>query len=147
MPKVLVVYYSKSGNTKQMAELVAAGADRLEGVEVEVIALPGFSLHRVVEADAFAIGSPDYYSYMAGHVKTFFDEALAVKNQLAGKPYVAFGTHGGGAKVVPSIEQLADSLGLQKVADGIMSFGAPGPGEEEAVRALGHALAQAARES
>ena len=147
MPTVMVIYYSKSGNTKRMAELVAAGAQQVEGVEVEMIALPGFSLHRVVEGDAYAIGSPDYYSYMAGHVKTFFDEALTAKDRIAGKPYVAFGTHGGGAKVVETIEKLAQSLGLRRVADGMMTLGAPGPGEEEAVRELGHALARAARET
>lgn len=36
VPKVLIVYYSKTGNTKKMAELIAEGTRREKNVEVEV---------------------------------------------------------------------------------------------------------------
>lgn len=143
MPKVAVVYYSKSGNTEKMAELIAEGCRRVEGVGVEMVSLPGADMEAVSTADAFAIGSPDYFSYAAGHVKTFYDEALAHKNAISGKPYVAFGTHGGGAKVLESLERLSQAIGLQQVTPGMMCLGAPGPNEADAVRALGKKLAEA----
>jgi flavorubredoxin len=143
MPKVAVVYYSESGNTEKMAELVAEGCRRVEGVQVEMVRLPGAEVGAVCEADGFAVGSPDYFSYAAGHVKTFYDEALAHKNAISGKPYVAFGTHGGGAKVLDSLERLSQAIGLRQVMPGMMCLGAPGPNEADAVRELGRKLAQA----
>ncbi len=143
MAKVAVVYYSGTGNTQRMAELVAEGCRDVEGVEVELVSLPGADLGAVVDADGFAIGSPDYFSYVAGHVKTFFDEALAHKQAISGKPAVAFGTHGGGARVLESLERLTQAIGLSLVTPGMMCLGEPGPNEEDAVRALGRKLAEA----
>ncbi len=143
MPKVAVVYYSKSGNTEKMAELIAEGCRQVEGVEVEMVSLPGADIEAVSGADGFAVGSPDYFSYAAGHVKTFYDEALAHKNAISGKPYVAFGTHGGGAKVLESLERLSQAIGLRQVTPGMMCLGAPGPNEADAVRGLGRKLAEA----
>ena len=143
MPKIAVVYYSESGNTEKMAELVAEGCGQVEGVQVEMVSLPGADVGTVSEADGFAIGSPDYFSYVAGHVKTFYDEALAHKEAISGKPYVAFGTHGGGAKVLDSLERLSQAIGLRQATAGMMSLGAPGPNEADAIRHLGRKLAEA----
>lgn len=145
MAKVLVIYYSKTGNTEKMAELVAEGCRQVAGVEVEMMKLPDLCLDTVEAADGYAIGSPDYFSYVAGHVKTFFDESLAHKGKIAGKPCVLFGSHGGGAKVLGSLERLSGALGLKQAAEGIMSAGAPGPGEADGIRALGKALGQAVK--
>jgi flavorubredoxin len=148
MAKVLIIYYSKTGNTEKLANLVAEGCQQVPGVEVEMVRLPAPALEDVLRAlaaaDGCAIGSPEYYSYMAGHVKTFFDEALAYRAQLAGKPYVAFGTHGGGARVLDSLERLCQAQGLRQAAPGLMCAGAPGPAEVQAAHNLGRALAQAA---
>ncbi len=143
MAQIAVIYYSKSGNTQKMAELVAEGIREVEGVEARMCALPGTEPAEVADAAGFAIGSPDYFSYAAGHVKVFFDEALAHKNEISGKPYVAFGTHGGGAKVLDSLERLSQAIGLKQVQPGMMCLGAPGDNEAAAVRALGRALAEA----
>jgi NAD(P)H dehydrogenase (quinone) len=143
MPRIAVVYYSKSGNTEKMAELIAEGCRQVEGAEVEMVSLPGADIGAVSRTDGFAIGSPDYFSYVAGHVKTFYDEALPHKNAISGKPYVAFGTHGGGAKVLESLERLSQAIGLRQVAPGIMCLGAPGPNEADAIRGLGRKLAEA----
>ena len=126
-----------------MAELVAQGCRQVAGVEVTVMKLPQLDMRSVVDADGYALGSPDYFSYMAGHMKTFFDEALAQKEALSGKPYVAFGTHGGGAKVLDSMERLSQAVGLRQVRSGMMCQGAPGAGDADAVRELGRALAEA----
>ena len=143
MAKIVVIYYSRTGNTEKMAQLVAEGCRQVAGVEVAIMKLPELDLRSVLDADGYALGSPDYFSYMAGHMKTFFDEALAQKEALNGKPYVAFGTHGGGAKVLDSIERLSQAVGLRQARPGMMCGGAPGPGDADAVRELGHALAEA----
>jgi len=142
MAKVAVVYYSRTGNTERMAELLAEGCRQVAGVEVAMVGLPGADTGTIADADGFAIGSPDYFSYVAGYVKTFFDEALAHKDAISGKPAVAFGTHGGGARVLESLERLAQAIGLRLVEPGMMCLGRPGPNEEDAVRALGRKLAE-----
>jgi len=143
MAKVAVIYYSKTGNTAKMAQLVAEGCRQIPGVEVSMVRLPELDMQSVLDVDGYCLGSPDYFSYMAGHTKAFFDEALAHKETLSGKPYVAFGTHGGGARVLDSLERLSQAVGLAQVRPGLMCQGAPGPGDTDAVRELGHALAEA----
>jgi len=143
MPKVMVIYYSRGGNTEKMAELVAQGCREVSGVEVEMVKLPGVDMTAVLEADGYAIGSPDYFSYAAGHVKTFFDEALAHKEQLSGRPYVAFCTHGGGGRALPSLDKLSQAIGLAQAAPGVMCAGAPAGKDADDARAAGRTLAQA----
>lgn len=144
MAKIAVVYYSKSGNTEKMAQLVAEGCKQVPGAEVSLVKLPRANLDEVLDADGYCIGSPDYFSYVAGHVKTFFDEALQHKQALSGKPFAAFGTHGGGARVLGHLEQLGQAIGLRRVREGLMCQGAPKAQDEDACRALGRAVAEAA---
>jgi len=143
MPKVMVVYYSGTGNTDKMAELIAEGCREVSGVEVEMTKLPGADMEAVAEADGFAFGSPDYFSYPAGHVKTFYDEALALKEQISGRPYVAFCTHGGGGRALQPLESLSQALGLQQVAPGVTCAGAPSGKHADDARTLGRTLAEA----
>ena len=143
MARIAVIYYSKSGNTEKMAQLVAEGCRQVAGAEVTMMKLPELDMEAVLGADGYCLGSPDYFSYMAGYMKTFFDDALAYKGKLSGRPYVAFGTHGGGAKVLDSLERLSQAIGLKQVRPGMMCASAPGPGDADAVRGLGRALTEA----
>ena len=143
MAKIAVIYYSKTGNTENMARLVAEGCREVPGVQVEMVKLPDLNMQAILDADGYALGSPDYFSYMAGHVKTFFDEALSHKKTFSDKPYVAFGTHGGGAKVLDSLERLSQAIGLKQTRAGMMCLGAPGPDDADAIHELGRAVAEA----
>ena len=144
MTRIAVVYHSDTGNTEKMARLVAEGA-QAAGVDVDVVRAADADVPAVVEADALALGSPDYYSYMAGELKTFFDRAFHHKSKLSGKPYGAFGSHGGGAKVVGTIEKLAQAIGMVQACPGVLSLKEPEAADAEACRKLGRTLAQAAR--
>jgi multimeric flavodoxin WrbA len=95
------------------------------------------------EAHALAIGSPDYFSYVAGQIKTFFDKTL-YDERFHGKAYVGFGTHGGGAKVLGVLDRLAQSCKLRRVAAGLMIQGGPEGEPAEQARQLGKTLAEAA---
>ena len=143
MAKVLVIYHSDTGNTEKLAGFVAEGARSASGTEVQLVRADELDYDAAAEADALAIGSPDYFSYLAGQVKTFFDKVLR-DERYHGKPYVGFGTRGGGGKMLDSLEKLAKSVKLAKVADGVMTKGAPDKAGAEAGRALGKALAEAA---
>ena len=142
MPSVLVIYHSDTGNTRSLAERIAQGAAEVAGVKVSLISAGELEINDAAEADALAIGSPDYFSYVAGSVKTFFDKVL-YDERFKNKPYVAFGTHGGGAKVLGRIEALAKAVGLRRVQPGLLVQGAPTREHEGPARQLGKALAEA----
>ena len=57
MSKIAVVYWSGTGNTEAMANLVAEGATSA-GAEIEVIPCADFSADKAAEYDAFAFGCP-----------------------------------------------------------------------------------------
>jgi len=140
--KVLVAYYSKSGNTKRMAELVGEGA-RSAGADVELVRADEVAFDRLADYDGFALGTPDYFTYMAGQLKIFFDEALACKQVLLNRPVVCFVSHGGGGGAIDSVEQLSKSVGLKQAADSVVVKGAPAGDSAEDCRALGRKLVQA----
>ena len=142
MADILVVYYTKSGNTGKMAELVAEGARKQGTHQVRVVLAQDLDLADFLKADGYAIGTPDYFSYPAGQVKTLFDEALAHKSELQNRPYVGFISHGGGGRALEPLESLSKSIGLTKVTDGLACKNAPEGDDAEACRQLGAALAK-----
>jgi len=142
MANILVVYYSKSGNTRKMAELVAEGAGRGGQHHVQLVPVQNLESIDFLDADGFALGSPDYFTYVSGHLKVLFDEALASKTQLQDKPFVGFVSHGGGGGAIKSLETLAQAVGLRKVAEGVKCKGAPSGPDALACTRLGEALAK-----
>jgi multimeric flavodoxin WrbA len=149
MKKILVVYHSQqSGNTHHMAELVCDGCNMIEGVEAEMINVneTRVDIKKAEAADAYALGSPDYFTYMAGGLKQFFDDILLASwggSAVLKKPYVAFMTHGGGGGGIASIEKLAESAELVKVADSVLCKGSPEKQEDvEKSIQLGKTLAE-----
>jgi multimeric flavodoxin WrbA len=112
MGGMLIIYHSQQfGNTKALAEALAEGV-RQAGAEVELI---NTNEHRVtldkfLAADAVGLGTPDYFSYPAGTIKTFFDDLYLwdqAGKAVKGKPAALFFSHGGGGKVRQPFESLA----------------------------------------
>lgn len=112
MGKIIVIYHSQQfGNTKALAEALAEGA-REDGAEVELINTNErrVTLDEFLAADAVALGTPDYFSYLAGAIKTFFDDIYQWDQSgesVKGKPAALFFSHGGGGKVRQPFEYLA----------------------------------------
>jgi NAD(P)H dehydrogenase (quinone) len=94
MAHVLIVYYSRTGHTKEMADLVAEGA-KGEGVKVICQPVEDTALTDLVEADGIIIGSPTYYGTMAAEVKRLIDESVEHHRGLVGKVGGAFSSAGG----------------------------------------------------
>ncbi len=115
--KILIIYHSQSGNTEKMAKAVARGAASVEGSEVRLKKASEASKDDLLWSDGIAIGSPEYFGYMAGMVKDFFDRVYdECKDKVFRKPYVVFisaGNDGEGA--LRSIERICTGLKLKKV--------------------------------
>ena len=141
MSKVLVVYCSMSGNTKAAAEAVAEGA-RTAGAKVKLKTGLEAQPADLLECDAVALGSYDAFSYMGGGLKDFLDRAFyPTQGAVTDKPYAAFLTHGGGGKAVASLESVAQSFKLKKLADSLLVQGRPDAKATAALKALGARLA------
>jgi NAD(P)H dehydrogenase (quinone) len=87
--KVLVIYYSQTGNTKRMAEIVADGA-RSEGINVDLKAVQEVKAQELLDVEGFIIGSPTYYGGMAYQIKQLLDESVEFHGDLQGKVGGAF---------------------------------------------------------
>ena len=89
MPKVLITYYSRSGNTEKMARLIEIGVAN-KGVDVDVEPVTSISPEKLLEYDGIIIGSPTYYGSMAWEVKKLLDESVKYHGRLDGKVGGAF---------------------------------------------------------
>jgi NAD(P)H dehydrogenase (quinone) len=95
MTKILIAYYTKTGNTEKIAKLIAEGAKTVPGVTVELKKAETIHPAEAAEADAFAFGSPTYFSMMSGPLLSLLTELYFIKDKIAGKPMVAFATGAG----------------------------------------------------
>ena len=92
MSKILVLYYSRSGNTEKMANAVAEGAKTAGEPDVEV------NFHVDAEDlsgfDAVVIGVPTYHHDMPIDMKKLFEDAAEKGLNLKGKVCGVFGSYG-----------------------------------------------------
>ena len=120
MPEILVLYYSRNGSVRQMAQLVGRGIESVEGMAARLRTVPAVSTvaeavepdipqsgapyveHRDLEECAgLALGSPTRFGNMAAPMKYFLDGlgALWLRGSMAGKPAAVFTSsssmHGG----------------------------------------------------
>ncbi len=121
MAKILVLYYSSYGHIETMAEAVAEGARRTEGVEVTIKRVPELVPAEVAETagmkldqdaavatpgeladyDAIVFGTPTRFGNMAAQMRNFLDQTggLWAKGALVGKAgsvFTSTGTQHGG---------------------------------------------------
>jgi len=149
MVRALVLYHSQEfGNTAAMARAVAEGLREL-GCEVDLFNTDDgrFDVTQFPEYDCVAFGSPDYYSYIAGGLKTFMDDHYIydVRKGLEGlkeKPYALFYSHGGGGRVIDAMLRIFRRVGTL-TGEPVGSRGKPDPEVLEECRTLGRELAEA----
>jgi NAD(P)H dehydrogenase (quinone) len=89
MTKILVVYYSRTGNTKKMAESIAKGANEA-GAEVTLKPVNEVNYKEMLNYDGIIIGSPVYYGHSAGVIRSLIDESIKIHGRLDGKVGGAF---------------------------------------------------------
>lgn len=141
MSKIAVVYWTGTGNTEEMANAVAQGADAA-GAEAKAVLVSDFSADEVADYDAFAFGCP-----AMGAEELEADEFEPVweacKGVLGQKPVALFGSYGwGGGEWMDSWKEDAEAAGL-KVVDVLIANEAPDEEAIEACGALGRQLAEA----
>ena len=120
MPDILVLYYSRNGSVKHMAQYVARGVEMVPGMSARLRTVPAVStVAEAVEPDipdddapyveqrdleecaGLALGSPTRFGNMAAPMKYFIDGlgGMWLRGALSGKPASVFtsssSAHGG----------------------------------------------------
>lgn len=98
--QVLVLYYSKTGRTKAMAESIAEGVHNVDDVRPVLRATAEVTEEDFLGSDAVIAGSPVYFGTMAAELKSVFDRFIGTRRQMVGKVGAAFasGNHHSGGK-------------------------------------------------
>jgi len=119
--KVVVVYESKYGNTKLVAETIIEGMKEVSGIETVLSELKEVDLNQVREFDAILVGSPNHIGGATRSIKKFIDK-LGNLN-LEGKLAAVFDTYIGKdfEKAVKKMEkQISEKVpGLKLAAPGL----------------------------
>jgi NAD(P)H dehydrogenase (quinone) len=151
---VLVLYYSKSGNTRKFAEIVAEGVKSVSGVDVVIKSTQEVTKEDFVNSAGMIAGSPVYFGVMAADLKRVFDEFVGVRKQMENKVGAAFATSGfwagGNETTIISIIQCLLIYGMIVVGDpmsatghyGATSVAAPDDKASDTARKLGARVAE-----
>jgi flavodoxin I len=140
MKKILVLYYSRTGNTEKMANAVAEGAkkDNLQvelNFRVEPQELNGF--------DAIVIGAPTYHHEMPLDFKELFEGAAAQGISLKGKIGATFGSYGWSGEAPKNIlEIMKNKFEMQVIEPPLLATYSPNEKILNACRELGKTIAE-----
>jgi len=121
LAKVIVVYETKYGNTKLVAETIIEGLKKVKGIETALSELKKVDLNEIPDYDAILVGSPNHLGGPTRGVKKFIDKLG--KLNLKGKLGAVFDTYMGGnfEKAAKKMEKKINEKvpGLKLVAPGL----------------------------
>jgi NAD(P)H dehydrogenase (quinone) len=155
--QILVLYHSKGGNTRRLAEAVARGVEEVEGVRVSLKNTEEVTKEDFLASEAVVAGSPVYFGVMAADLKKIFEDFVSVRKKMEGKVGAAFATSGhptgGKETTLLSIIQALLIYGMVIVGDpmsasghyGVACVGAPSSEDEENGVKLGRRVAEVAK--
>ncbi|MGZ4850253.1 MAG: flavodoxin domain-containing protein [Candidatus Bathyarchaeia archaeon] len=140
MRKVLVIYYSSSGNTEKMAKAVAEGAKNDQNIAVDL------SYHIEAEElanyDAILVGTPTYHTQMPIDFKNLFDEASIKQINLKNKVGSAFGSYGWSGEAPQAVIEILKKFEMQVIEPPIRAKYNPDQKSLDACIDLGKKVAQ-----
>ncbi len=151
--QVLVLYYSRTGNTKALAETILEGIERVDGVKGIIKNTDEVRREDFIESEGIIAGSPVYFGSMATPLKKIIDDFVGLRKKMENKVGAAFATSGdpsgGKETTILSILQAFLIYGMIIVGDplnasghyGASCVGAPDDRALEQGRLLGERVA------
>ncbi|MDZ7830413.1 MAG: NAD(P)H-dependent oxidoreductase [Desulfobacterales bacterium] len=125
--QVLVLYYSKGGNTRKLAEAIAEGVNAVDGVDALLKSTKEVTQDDFLNADGVIAGSPVYFGVMAADLKRVFDDFIGTRKKMEGKVGAVFATSGdptgGKETTMMSIIQCLMIYGMIIVGDPMSATG------------------------
>ena len=140
MSKLMVVYWSQTGNTEIMANAVAEGVKEA-GKESAAVEVSSMTPDALKDAPVFALGCPAMGAEVLeeDEMEPFMAE---VESFAKGKQIGLFGSYGwGDGEWMRTWEEKCRKDGAELVCDSVICSEEPGDDEKEACRKLGKSLA------
>jgi flavodoxin len=131
MLKAIIVYESRYGNTKLVAERIAEGMNQVSGGGAVLVEVKEVALSQIIGYDLILVGSPNHGGQATSSIRKFIDKLG--KLNLQGKRAAVFDTYQGRdlEKAIKKMErQVGEKApGMKLVAPGlsIMVKGMKGP--------------------
>jgi NAD(P)H dehydrogenase (quinone) len=127
--RVLILYYSRGGHTKMMADLVVEGAHSVPQTEVRLKTVAEATADDLLWCDGIAVGSPTHMGSIAYEMKQWWDcTAQPLWQKVDGKIGCAFsssgGLAGGGELTCVALQIVLMNYGL--LVFGVTDYVAPG---------------------
>ncbi|MDD4182705.1 MAG: flavodoxin domain-containing protein [Candidatus Omnitrophica bacterium] len=108
MAKIVIIYHTRTGTTKKMAEIIHMEIKN-NNIEADIFPVESVKPKQLLDYDGIIIGSPTYYGTLAGPIKQFIDDSVAFHGKLDGKIGMAFSSSaniaGGNETTIISILQ------------------------------------------
>lgn len=124
-----IVYYSGSGNTEKMAELIGEGIEST-GKKAELIKIESASVNDIKDEEVIVFGCPAYgdENLEESYVEPFMDE---IDGAISGKKVALFGSYGwGDGEWMRNWEERIKSMGAELVKEGLTVNEAPDDEDE-----------------
>ena len=139
MSKIAVVYWSGTGNTKEMADMVAKGSKAVNA-EVSIYTASEFSADLMDSFDAVAFGCPSMGSEQLEESE-FEPMFSSCKDKLKDKSIALFGSYGwGSGEWMKAWEEVCNESGAKIVHNSVICNEAPDDEAASACMELGKAL-------
>ncbi|MBZ6377946.1 flavodoxin [Pacificimonas flava] len=121
MPRLLIVYHSKTGGTAQMARAAFEAADK-EETEALLVQAENAGPDELLAADGYLFAAPENLAAIAGVMKDFYDRSYyPVLGKLDGRPYAQMVCAGSdGENAVKQTARIAKGWRLKPVAEPII---------------------------
>lgn len=125
--KILIMYFSKTGRTKKLAEAIAKGVEKIPEIDYVLKSAPEVSKEDFLNCQGIIAGSPVYFGTMAAELKDVFDRCISTRKQMEDKVGAAFATShhptGGKETTIMSIIQALLIYGMIVVGDPMHASG------------------------
>ena len=92
--KILVIYYSKTGNTKKLAEEIVKGIKEVKDIKCVLKTTSEVTKEDFLTSDGIIAGSPVYFGTMVSELKHVFDKFVGIRKKMGDKIGAAFATSG-----------------------------------------------------
>jgi multimeric flavodoxin WrbA len=125
MKHLLIIYYSQSGNTTQLARAVFRGCQQETDVETRICEAFDANLEDLLWADGLLFGTPENFGTMSGALKDFFDRTYYPAEQYElNLPYALFISAGNdGTGAVREIDRIVSGYPMKKIAQPLIAKG------------------------
>jgi flavodoxin short chain len=140
MPKAIIIYETRSGNTEVMARAVEKGIKEA-GVDVLSKRTTNAKVDDLAHVDAVILGAPTYHHDLIGPMKTFLFQME--KADLKGKVGAAFGSYGWSGE---SVQMMTDTMkhvfGMNVIEPGLKMLRKPDEGGLKQCQEFGRKIAE-----